>query len=72
MHRREEKSIQFWWENMKEGGHLGDPGVDEKIMLTGCSGDRMGGCGLYLSASGQETVVGNSYVPVVSITAWNS
>jgi len=28
---------------MKEGGHLGGLGVDEKIMLNGCSGDRMGG-----------------------------
>lgn len=47
---------------MKEGGHMGDLGVDEKIMLNWCSGDRMGGCGLYLSGSGQEPVVGNIYV----------
>lgn len=57
---------------MKEGGHLGDLGVDEKIMLNGYSGDRMGGYGLYLFGSGQEPVVRNSYVPVVSITAWNA
>jgi len=57
---------------MKEGCHLGGLGVDEKIMLNGCSGDRIGGCGLYLSGLGQEPMVGNSYVPVVSITAWNS
>lgn len=68
----EKRNPEFWWENMNEGGHVGDPGIYEKIMLTGCSGDRMGGCGLYLSGSGQEPVVGNRYVPVVSITAWNS
>jgi hypothetical protein len=54
---------------MKEGGHLGDLGVGEKIMLNGCSVYRMGGCGLYLSGSGWELVVGNSYKPIVSITA---
>jgi hypothetical protein len=54
---------------MKEGGHLGDLGVDEKILLNECSVYRMGGCGLYLSGSGQEPVVANSYEPVISITA---
>lgn len=57
---------------MKEGDHLGDLGVDEKIMLNGCSGNRMGGCGLYFSGSSQQPVVENSYEPVVSITARNS
>jgi len=31
--KRREIHSQFWWENMKEGGHLGYLGVDEKIML---------------------------------------
>jgi hypothetical protein len=30
--RREIHTV-FWWENMKEGGHLGDLGIDEEIML---------------------------------------
>jgi len=31
--KRREIHSEFWWENMKEGGHMGDLGVDEKIML---------------------------------------
>jgi len=23
----------FWWENLRERGHLGDPGVDGRIIL---------------------------------------
>jgi hypothetical protein len=23
----------FWWGNLREGDHLGDPGVDERIIL---------------------------------------
>jgi len=23
----------FWWGNLREGDHWGDPGVDEKIIL---------------------------------------
>jgi hypothetical protein len=23
----------FWWENLREGDHLEDPGVDERIIL---------------------------------------
>ena len=57
---------------MKEGGHLGDLSVDEKIMLNRYSGNWMGGCGLYFSGSGQEPVVENSYEPIISITAGNS
>jgi len=41
--KRREIRSEFWWEDMKEGGHLGGLGVDEKIMLSGYSGDRMGG-----------------------------
>jgi len=24
---------RFWWGNLREGGHLGDPGVDGRIIL---------------------------------------
>jgi len=24
----------FWWESLKEGEHLGDPGVDGRIILS--------------------------------------
>jgi hypothetical protein len=24
---------EFWWEKLRERGHLEDPGVDERIML---------------------------------------
>ena len=24
---------RFWWGNLREGSHLDDPGVDEKIIL---------------------------------------
>jgi hypothetical protein len=24
----------FWWGNLRERGHCGDPGVDERIILT--------------------------------------
>jgi hypothetical protein len=30
---RGKRSIQFWWENLREGGHLEDPGVDGRIIL---------------------------------------
>jgi len=25
----------FWWGNLREGDHLEDPGVDERIILRG-------------------------------------
>jgi hypothetical protein len=28
-----ETSADFWWGNLKERGHWGDPGVDEKVIL---------------------------------------
>jgi hypothetical protein len=30
---REEAYILFWWRNLKERDHLGDPGVDGRIIL---------------------------------------
>jgi hypothetical protein len=28
-----EVRIGFWWGDLREGGHLGDPGVDGRIIL---------------------------------------
>ena len=30
---REEAYTGFWWGNLREGEHLGDPGVDGRIIL---------------------------------------
>ena len=30
---REEACTGFWWGNLGEKDHLGDPGVDERIIL---------------------------------------
>jgi hypothetical protein len=30
---REKVHMGFWWENLGEGDHLEDPGVDERIIL---------------------------------------
>jgi hypothetical protein len=30
---RGEECTGFWWENMRERDHLGDPSVDERITL---------------------------------------
>ena len=30
---RGEACARFWWGNLKEGDHLGDPGVDGRIIL---------------------------------------
>ena len=38
--------IGFWWGNLRERDHLGDPGVDERIILNGSSGSGMWGYGL--------------------------
>jgi len=31
--RRKEVHTEFWWENLGEGDHLEDPGVDWRIIL---------------------------------------
>jgi hypothetical protein len=28
-----ERRERFWWRNLREGDHLEDPGVDERIIL---------------------------------------
>jgi len=30
---RGEAYTEFWWENVRERDHLGDPGVDGRIIL---------------------------------------
>ena len=30
---RREAYIGIWWENLREGDHLGDPGLDGRIIL---------------------------------------
>ena len=29
----EERRVVFWWENLRERDHFGDPGVDGRIIL---------------------------------------
>jgi hypothetical protein len=36
----------FWWGNLREKGHLEDPGVYGMIIKNGSSGSGMGGHGL--------------------------
>ena len=35
----------FWWVNLRERDHLGDPGVEGRIILNGSSGSGMWGYG---------------------------
>jgi hypothetical protein len=30
---REDAYTELWWGNLRERGHLGDPGIDGKIIL---------------------------------------
>jgi hypothetical protein len=40
----EERCIGFWWGNLRERDHKGDPGVEGRIILR-CSGSGMWGYG---------------------------
>ena len=34
----------FWWRNLREGDHLQDPGIDERIILKCIFGKWVGAC----------------------------
>ena len=42
----------FGWGNLRERDHLGDLGVDERIIVKGSYRNRLGGCELDRSGSG--------------------
>jgi len=42
----------FWWGNVRERDHLGDPGLDERKILNGSSGSGMWEYGLDRAGSG--------------------
>jgi len=50
--RREETYTGFWWGNMRERGHLGDPGIDGSIILRWIFRKWNGGYGLDRADSG--------------------
>ena len=56
---RVEAYTGFWWGNRREKDHLGDPGVDGRIILDGSSGSGMLGYGLDRAALGQGQVAGS-------------
>jgi hypothetical protein len=39
----------FWWRDLREGDHLGDPGVDGRIILKGSSRRGLGVCWVELA-----------------------
>ena len=47
-----EAYTEFWWGNLKERDHLGDPYKDGRIILDGSSGSGMWGYGLDRAQSG--------------------
>jgi hypothetical protein len=46
----------YWWGNLREGDHWGDPGVDGRIILRRIFGKWDGGFGLDWAGSGQGQV----------------
>jgi len=48
---REKGHTVFWWLNLRERGHLGDPGID-RIKLSVLSGSEILGYGLDQAGSG--------------------
>ena len=49
---RGETYAGFWWGNLREGDHWGDPGVDGRIILDGSSESGMWVFGLDGASSG--------------------
>jgi hypothetical protein len=49
--RRREVYTELWWENLRAGGHLGDLGVDGRIILGWIFMNGMWGYGLNLAGS---------------------
>jgi len=49
---RREAHTGFWWRNLRERDHLGDPGVDGRVILNGSSRSGMWGYGLDRVGSG--------------------
>jgi len=49
---RGEVCTGFWWGNLREGDHWGDPGVDGRIILDGSSESGMWVFGLDGASSG--------------------
>ena len=55
---RGEVHTGFWWGNMRERDHLGDPGVDGRIVLKQFFGSGTWGYGLDRAGSGYGQVAG--------------
>jgi len=53
---RDEAYTGFWWGNLRERDHLGDPGIDGRIILRWIS--RKWGYGLDPAGSGYGQVAG--------------
>ena len=55
---RVEMYTEFWWGNQRERDHIGDPGVDGRIILKWVFMKWDGGRGLFLACSEHGQVVG--------------